>query len=67
MKLTPNDLGTLKTEDGLYAVRRINDFSWAIQQRCDPADPWSWQVIGHARTRAAAITALREFIETAAP
>ena len=67
MRLHGNDLGLLKTEDGLYAVRRINDFSYAIQQRRDPADPWGWEIVGHRPTRARAVAALQRLIETRAP
>ena len=67
MKLHANDLGLLKTEDGRHGIRRVNDLSWIIQRRRDPADPWAWEIIGHEPSQAAAVQTLARLIETGAP
>lgn len=63
MKLRMNSLGLLKTEDGCWSIRRVNNYSWAIQHRTDPEDPWDWQIVCYERTRVNAITRLQKFID----
>ena len=67
MKLHPNALGTFKTDDGRWAIRPVNESAWALQHRDDPADPWGWEIVGHAPSRVEAVQALTNLIKWSSP
>ena len=62
MKLGMNEFGLFRTEDGLWGIRKINEYSWAIQHRDDPNNPYDWKVVSHETTQAKAIKTLSHLI-----
>ena len=56
LRLYRNELGLLRTEDGKWGIRQVNDNNaWVVQYRKDANNPWDWDILGHFRTQEDAI------------